>query len=1286
MHTATSKTGSDPLMDRAHRSGRFAQSVIGMLLAGCALAANVCAQLPAPLPQPNVPLYLNGSVDATALQADGRVVVVGAFTSVNGTARANIARLQADGSLDTTWNPVANGRVRAVAVDAAGAILIGGDFTIAGGLSRAHIAKLAATGTGSADATWNPNANGSVLAIVVAAGAVYAGGDFTTIGAQARSRIAKLAGGGSGSADAIWDPAANATVAALAAGTGNTLYAAGEFTVIGAQPRGHLAKLTAGGSGAVDSTWNPDADAAVKCLLVDNSGALIVGGVFSSIGGSDRAALAKLEPSGSGASDPSWQADANGAVGSLALDAQGRLYIGGDFIHIGGESIRFLARVQDSDGSVIDPAWQAVPNSSVNALLATSQNTMLVGGDFTRIGEQVRLALASVSIVDASSGLPIDAETHGLAYAVAVESDGSAIIGGNFQKAGSLPRANILRLRSDGSLDGQWDASANSYVLSLAAAPDGGMYVGGYFTLIGGEVRGSLARLAANGTADGWDPGANDIVRALATDSAGNVYAGGRFTVVGGQPRGHIARINAAGIIDPNWHPMADNDITALLPDGSGNVFAGGEFTSVDGTPRGYLVKLSAGSGAVDPLWNPSANNAVAALAAGAPGVLYAGGLFTTVGGLARNQLAKLLGTAAGAVDATWNPAANGPVQTLAVDSDGSIFAGGGFSLLAAQPRNSIAKLSPNGAGLADSTWHPDADGKVIAIALTSNHAVVAGGEFSTIGATQRLGLAELPNIVSQIASTTTMITGVMPAQSVTGQAYVVSFSVAATASTPSGSVSVLDNVAGTCGPVTLVGGSGSCTLETTSAGSRTLTARYTPASVAAYYASSADTGHVVQRADTRVTITAHTPDPSTPMQAVTLGAVLAVNSPGAGDPSGPITIGDGINSCFIEQESSTCSVALSTRGLRTLTATYAGDANFNAATATTSHHVNQLPVAGPASYTGREDITLTFSAAQGVLANDSDPDGDALVVANPGSLTPAGIGGSVQLAADGSFTYVPPVDGNGVATFPYTLSDGHETVTASATIAVAAVNDPPRFSIASSPTLPAGSSGAQTRDGFASVTAYGPPDEANQHVLAWIVRPLADPQGIASDVSIALDGTLHFTLSGAAGSASFGVRLQDNGGTADGGNDTSPEQVFTITVAAGADLSITIDDGVSFVSGGQRLRYTIIARNAGPNAVTAARVRDVVPANLSNVAWTCLASAGAACAPAGMGGIDDTVAMPVGSSVTYALDATVVGIPEFAIQQSVSVTAPNDVPDSNSANNEASDVDTVGLFADGFD
>jgi uncharacterized delta-60 repeat protein len=126
-----------------------------------------------------------------AVQADGKVLLGGNFTTVGGTGRNYIARVAANGTLDAGFNPNANSDVQSVAVQADGKVLLGGNFTTVGGTGRNYIARVAANGT--LDAGFNPNANNAVRSVAVQAdGQILLGGGFTSVGGTGRNLFARL--------------------------------------------------------------------------------------------------------------------------------------------------------------------------------------------------------------------------------------------------------------------------------------------------------------------------------------------------------------------------------------------------------------------------------------------------------------------------------------------------------------------------------------------------------------------------------------------------------------------------------------------------------------------------------------------------------------------------------------------------------------------------------------------------------------------------------------------------------------------------------------------------------------------------------------------------------------------------------------------------------------------------------------------------------------------------------------------------------------------------------------
>lgn len=304
-------------------------------------------------------------------------------------------------------------------------------------------------------------------------------------------------------------------------------------------------------------------------------------------------------------------------------------------------------------------------------------------------------------------------------------------------------------------------------------------------------------------------------------------------------------------------------------------------------------------------------------------------------------------------------------------------------------------------------------------------------------------------------------------------------------------------------------------------------------------------------------------------------------------------------------------------------------------------------------------------------------------------------------LNAAGVLTYTLAPDANGMATITLRACDNgpsappNQNCSATRTFAIGAraINDAPALTLGTLPTHPAGTSGVQTRSGFASFDA-GPPDEdLAQQILGYTVVVSSDPAGVLTgSPAIANDGTLQYTLSGVGGSASLSAFVRDNGGTAFGGIDQSELLSFTVQVAPGADLEVSIDNGRSGVLPGQTLRYAIIAGNAGPNAVAAARLRTTSSAGLGNPAWTCVQAQSSATCPtpgSGSGALDVLVDLDVGQHLRFELDLSVQAGATGNVTVTADVSPPLGVTALDTSDDSATDSDVVlgdPVFKQGFE
>ncbi len=131
------------------------------------------------------------------------------------------------------------------------------------------------------------------------------------------------------------------------------------------------------------------------------------------------------------------------------------------------------------------------------------------------------------------------------------------------------------------------------------------------------------------------------------------------------------------------------------------------------------------------------------------------------------------------------------------------------------------------------------------------------------------------------------------------------------------------------------------------------------------------------------------------------------------------------------------------------------------------------------------------------------------------------------------------------------------------------------------------------------------------------------------------------------------------------------------------ADLAITKDDFTLTAVAGGTTTYDVVVANNGPSNVVGATVTDPLPAGATSMSWTCTPSAGAACVPSGTGPIATAVNLASGSTATFTVVVDIDAAASGLVTNTASVTAPAGVTDPNSANDSATDVDTVVAIAD---
>jgi uncharacterized delta-60 repeat protein len=255
--------------------------------------------------------------------------------------------------------------------------------------------------------------------------------------------------------------------------------------------------------------------------------------------------------------------------------------------------------------------------------------------------------------VDPSFGLGAGIDNS--VFALALQSDGRILVGGQFSQVDLTQRFNFARLNTNGSVDLTFNPvnGPNGDVNAIVIQPNGAIIIGGTFIGYNGFARGGIARVLADGTLDpsfdsGVGTGGN--VFALALQHSGKIVLGGRFVQYAGINRTFIARVLSDGSLDPGFNPVPDDWVQSLAVEPDDRILVGGFFTAINGVGRSRIARLNT-TGSVDATFDPGlaclgslTNDAtqVRSIALQLFGRVLAGGVFTSYDSSLRDNIVRL--------------------------------------------------------------------------------------------------------------------------------------------------------------------------------------------------------------------------------------------------------------------------------------------------------------------------------------------------------------------------------------------------------------------------------------------------------------------------------------------------------------------------------------------------------------------------------------------------------------------------------------------------------------------
>jgi len=371
---------------------------------------NLKAQNPGDLDLLFNPGDIDGSVYDIVVQSDGKIIIGGSFTTINGIARDRIARLNQDGSLDVQFDPASgfNGSVLRLAIQSDGKIITSGLFSQFDGTSRNFIARL--NEDGSLDTSFDPGSGFDDRVndlLLLPNGKILLGGVFTLYNGSLINRIVRL------NSDGSLDPS-------------------------------FMQDVLFEGDDVLAS--NPS----VNSLALQSDGKIVVGGDFplGPIGNTDFIkGVFRLNPDGSFdetfniGEGPRAALETTSLVFNVELKGD-KILVNGGFTTFDLQPFEVYVRLL-SDGS-LDPGFTPALNPGFWGVTLQSDDKIIVGGQkFGRL-------LPGGSL---DPEFNVGTGFSGFVLTTTIQSDGKILVGGSFTSYDNEPINSLARLYSNAQVD-----------------------------------------------------------------------------------------------------------------------------------------------------------------------------------------------------------------------------------------------------------------------------------------------------------------------------------------------------------------------------------------------------------------------------------------------------------------------------------------------------------------------------------------------------------------------------------------------------------------------------------------------------------------------------------------------------------------------------------------------------------------------------------------------------------------------------------------------------------------
>ncbi len=703
----------------------------------------------------------DSSVSAIAIQSDGKILLGGSFDTYNGIDEKRIIRLNPDGTKDTSFNTGTGFSffVKSLALQTDGKILVGGWFSYYNGITENYIIRLNADGTKDTSFTTGSGFNNVVNSIALQSdGKIIVVGSFTTYNGQAQKYIIRL--NNDGTKDTSFNIGSGFTGSSLdsvALQTDGKILLSGYIFSFNGMNVNYLIRLNADGTKDTSFTTGTGFDSVVNSIAVQTDGKILLGGRFGRYNGITKSGIIRLNPNGT--DDTSFKTSGEGfnaEVNAIKIQPDAKILVGGNFTKYNGATENRIIRLNADGNKDISFNTGIGFISTVESIALQADGKIIVGGSFTSyngLAQNMLIRLKDDGTKDTSLRFTSGNGFNISVDCTAVQSDGKILVGGSFSTYNELIENRIIRLNQDGTKDTSFNTGSgfDGLVESIVIQSDGKILVGGWFTSYKGVTENDIIRLNQDGTKDTsftTGSGFNDSVNSIVLQSDGKILVGGRFTTYNGLTENNIIRLNTNGTKDRTFDTKGGFDdnfssfnfVLSLALQTDGKILVGGILVSYQGIAQKNMLRLNT-DGTIDKTFTTGTgfNNSVESIVMQTDGKILVGGRFTMYRGITENKIIRL--NTDGTKDTTFdtkngfedNFSTFNFVLSLALQTDGKILVGGGLGSYQGIAQKNITRLNVD--GTLDSTFTITGTGfnnSVLSLSILADQKILVGGLFSS--------------------------------------------------------------------------------------------------------------------------------------------------------------------------------------------------------------------------------------------------------------------------------------------------------------------------------------------------------------------------------------------------------------------------------------------------------------------------------------------------------------------------------------------------------------------------